>query len=637
MLSYLRSFLQLWRLRSNNKNVQKMTIRKDELLPTPLIQATTNNPSIQSLHIEYRLANFTQSLWDALLQVIDKNQSIQTLDFSFADLGDNEIQKLVPHLKVNQNIRKLNFRKNNITAAGAAALTEILTSNNRLKKIILSGNPLGKGFNDIFQALQENAQLTSLIISDKWEPNGIDDTHISALIEMVKLNETLKELNLCGNQFSNQGIQQLCQGLLMNNGLNIVNLDSTSIGDEGWLAIGEWISKTTSLQSLSIGNEIAKEDSITEAGLTGFLNAFKLNTSIKHLSISFKKDSDMLAIKLADVLKTNHTLESITFKNCPHAMKQKGMEALVSVLKTNTTVHEIKEGESIKVKPSPSQVKPETTKELQRLLTRNKLIKAIKENPSTLPQVIKNVSYIILDDIFFATIIKSLPEHSLIGYEQLLTDLMQNNLSRIATLKRWLGIKRDSTNIRNVLSILAHQAQTGDASSQMALGYIYKNQLFNQSLNTAQAKACFELATTSKDKRIAANAHFEVGHLHFIYTHDLQRATAHFDQASQYSDTTHHTINEQARRLRNHALYTLNNSHTFTLPNEIEQKAQLNNFHQRQEFLLSIKGFFAALNKTLSKDKFKPSFIRANQAVYFKQRGNLPTIEPNNNLIINKP
>ncbi len=625
MLSHIRRYFKLRQMKNNSAKLKKLTLSMYEPEPIQFVEELATNTSIETLHIKYLHTNFTQSLWSTLLKVIGKNQTIQILDFSTMGLDDEHIQNLALFLKNNQNLRELNLNKNNITAVGATTVADILTGTNRLKKLTLSSEKsIGKGFNDVFQVLQKNTQLVSLIIEEKWKANGIDDRHIDALVEMVTLNTTLKELNLCGNEFSDQGTQKLCQGLAMNNTLESVNLDSTTIGEQGWSAIDEWVSKTISLKSLSIGNErVGKwgsnttdneiKETITEVGLTNFLEAFKLNTSVKHLRITFKKDSDFLAIKIAEILKTNNTLASIVLKNCPYTIKQKGVETLISALKTNTSVYKIEEGGLMKIKPSPGAVKPETANELQRLLTRNKLIKAIKEAPAALPQLLKNVSYALLDDVFFMAVIKLLSESQIIAYEQLLSKLMEKRQGRFVILKMNFGIYQEYSGTKSVLSLLAHQAQIGDARSQMALGYIYKNGLFNQPLDPDQAKACFKLATTSKDKVIAANAHFEVGHIHFIYTRDWQSAATHFDKASKQPVQLNQNNNEQASRMCDHSLKMLNNSHSLAPPNETERNIQQNYFRQKQELLTDLKEFFTSFNKTLSKGQSFPSFVKTHK------------------------
>ncbi len=121
--------------------------------------------------------------------------------------------------------------------------------------------------------------------------------------------------------------------LVKNQSLERLYLDSNTYGDEGWSALGEYIQQNRTLRMLSIGNETHLDKTVTEEGVSTFLQALKTNTSLKELHIGFKSESETWLKELADVVKVNSTLQRITLKPRSTGLKQGEVDALIQPFK----------------------------------------------------------------------------------------------------------------------------------------------------------------------------------------------------------------------------------------------------------------------------------------------------------------
>ncbi len=69
MLRYLRNYIKLRRAKNNNSKLKDPALFKEEANLNKLLHAVTQNPSLQSLRVQYRIkiVNFTELLWNPLL------------------------------------------------------------------------------------------------------------------------------------------------------------------------------------------------------------------------------------------------------------------------------------------------------------------------------------------------------------------------------------------------------------------------------------------------------------------------------------------------------------------------------------------------------------------------------------------
>jgi Leucine-rich repeat (LRR) protein len=229
------------------------------------------------------------------------------LDLSHHDiLTDDVLEYIVPFLKKNPNIIKLDVSGGRIQAPGAIALAEITT----LISLNLSKNRITRGGIDGVKALASNRTLTYLNLSR----NKITST----LAEILAKNTTLISLNLSRNSIGDQGAIALANhptltfldlsyndiynkgaiALANNSTLTSLNLRFNYIYSKGTIALAE----NQVLTSLDLSaNLICSGESASTVEKLAF------NTTLKSLNLSETAIGDFAAEKLSK----NTTLTSL--------------------------------------------------------------------------------------------------------------------------------------------------------------------------------------------------------------------------------------------------------------------------------------------------------------------------------------
>jgi len=131
--------------------------------------------------------------------------------------------------------------------------------------------------------------------------NNFTDEDILAIGELLKTNNTLKELNLDDDNITD--IQSIGDALKTNNTLETLYLFNNNITDVQ--SIGEGLKTNNTLTRLSLsGNNITNVQSIGEG--------LKSNNTLKTLTLSNNNITDDGGIQsIIDVLKTNNTLKTL--------------------------------------------------------------------------------------------------------------------------------------------------------------------------------------------------------------------------------------------------------------------------------------------------------------------------------------
>lgn len=152
-----------------------------------------------------------------------KNNSVQNyLDFSFKNLGDSEILKIIKdNYSSLSNIKTLYLGVNNITHYGSSIISNFLIQNNHLQHLSLESNSIGDiGCISLANMLQKNNTLISLIIGG----NNIGDAGIIEISKSLRSNCSLKNLVLVNNNFSHSCISSITETLKLNTTLSRLSL-----------------------------------------------------------------------------------------------------------------------------------------------------------------------------------------------------------------------------------------------------------------------------------------------------------------------------------------------------------------------------------------------------------------------------
>ena len=182
-----------------------------------IFQGLRSNTTLRRLKIPRTRSPVDMSILPASLTV---NNTLQDLTLS-CDLNDHAMKQLSAGLRANISVTRLKLQCC-ITDTGAHHFATMLAVNATLQKLDLSfGSISDNVVSHLSRALQHNSSVTHLDLSYN---NYITDMGAVALGEMLRVNKTLRELNLCGTSVEEEGATALMEGLQLNQVLNVLKL-----------------------------------------------------------------------------------------------------------------------------------------------------------------------------------------------------------------------------------------------------------------------------------------------------------------------------------------------------------------------------------------------------------------------------
>nr|XP_023029466.1 T-complex-associated testis-expressed protein 1-like [Leptinotarsa decemlineata] len=205
-------------------NMFEVTVKDCQTLGKALLEL--RNLRILRIHrskVEYKHCQ-------ALMQNLIKNRSIVELDLSNCQIGDKGALCVAKFLQVHPFIKILNLSNNLIGKIGAEGLgyTLLLSSCAPLVHLNLRLNPLEtEGAMGIMRALVRCSIPRELSMSGC---HFQEDTLIK-VGQMLKLNESLKKLDISNNWFGEEGGEYLVQAMRINTTLEWLDVRETDISN----------------------------------------------------------------------------------------------------------------------------------------------------------------------------------------------------------------------------------------------------------------------------------------------------------------------------------------------------------------------------------------------------------------------
>ncbi|KAL0241017.1 hypothetical protein GEMRC1_006253 [Eukaryota sp. GEM-RC1] len=178
---------------------------------------------------------------------------LQQLD---VDVESFLFKSFVELLKGNTTITKINLAYNSIDGENAIFLSDALKINSTIKILNLEGNSSigSRGAAALAEAFLVNTTLTEInLVGNLVRAEGA-----LLLSEALKVNSVISKINLRHNFICDEGAIALADLLKVNHSITEINLASNSIGDEGVLALAEALSVNTTVTMMNLlGNIIA--------------------------------------------------------------------------------------------------------------------------------------------------------------------------------------------------------------------------------------------------------------------------------------------------------------------------------------------------------------------------------------------
>lgn len=155
------------------------------------------------------------------------------------------------------------------------------------------------------------------------------------LLEALKLNRSIRSLNLGNSKILDEGCKLLYELLTVNNSLTELSLEYNFISDKGAKLIAKGLKENKMLQLLSLD-----ENAILDAGFAAIFDTLKFNQSLTSLSLYRCRISFTSPIpEFEESLQQNRSLKSLNL--CNNNLKATACISISKVLKVNRGLTEL--------------------------------------------------------------------------------------------------------------------------------------------------------------------------------------------------------------------------------------------------------------------------------------------------------
>ena len=238
---------------------------------------------------------------------LTENIFIEILNLSGNSIRNEGFILLCRGLKYNQAIINLDVSNNEIYEKGIKQGLEYINNEKIYTKIyslnISSNNILDGGIISLSNNLRYFPNLHVLNIAFC----GIEFNGFKYLLKTIQYIKRIESLNVSGNKLKNKNFDYLKQFFCSFN-IKYLNMAKCKLGDKSGSILGECIAVNETLKSVNIsGNEI------TDVGFKSFINIFKNNNSIENFDCSCNFITDHSGKEFVKSLIGNRTLKVINF------------------------------------------------------------------------------------------------------------------------------------------------------------------------------------------------------------------------------------------------------------------------------------------------------------------------------------
>ncbi|UJR12138.1 hypothetical protein I4U23_016315 [Adineta vaga] len=236
--------------------------------------------------------NLTKEKMKIIAQILQTNSTLMELNLSYNSFGNFACSLLTQALQNNKNLRTLNLYNTKLSSDAAQYLSTILTLNHHLQSLHLGVNTLSNlGMKYLFN---DHIKLQYLNISC----NRINQHGCIYLAEFLEQNQTLKQLDIGGNPIEDNGIKILFNGLINNK--TLIDLRMWHCQITNFQIISNLLKSHLTLKQLDLeGNQITDEyDQL-------LISLIQNNKTLEKLNMSHNRISDKLKETLQQLTNTS--------------------------------------------------------------------------------------------------------------------------------------------------------------------------------------------------------------------------------------------------------------------------------------------------------------------------------------------
>ncbi|XP_036887231.1 leucine-rich repeat-containing protein 74A [Sturnira hondurensis] len=242
-----------------------------------------------------------------LVGVVPVSYFLQNMDEAFLNLnhhglGPNGTKAIAIALVSNTTVISLELEDNCIMEEGVLSLVEMLQENYYVQELNISNNALGlEGARIISQFLQRNS---SSLLNLQLSGNDFTDESAELLCLALSANYRIREMDLSHNQFSDKGGELLGQMLALNVGLVSLDLSWNHFCSPAAVALCNGLRANVTLKTLDLSmNGFGNE------GAAALGETLRFNSSLAYIDVSANNISNEGVSKISRGLEINETLQ----------------------------------------------------------------------------------------------------------------------------------------------------------------------------------------------------------------------------------------------------------------------------------------------------------------------------------------
>ncbi|GET93518.1 hypothetical protein, conserved [Leishmania tarentolae] len=262
-------------LRNNSPAAQDINLQWDAPLPTCmnyLADFIADSSIIEHINISNTLID--DSGLELLSGALQKNTSLKAIELANCRITAAGIQKLFAVLqKGTCPVEEVNIANNNLDDGSVKFITAALRANEKLKILNVDVNPAISpasmqeiaGLAMVNRApprirsvlpLIENNSKDVVTLDFSGNDVTLNDDCVWLLVQALRLNLTVRRLNLSHNSFGDIGAEYLADYLADNRSIQDLNLSSCTIGNRGAQKLCEALATNKALQTIDLSNNM---------------------------------------------------------------------------------------------------------------------------------------------------------------------------------------------------------------------------------------------------------------------------------------------------------------------------------------------------------------------------------------------
>jgi hypothetical protein len=259
-----------------------------------------------------------------------KNLFIETLNLSGNSIRNEGFILLCKGLKDNISLKNLDISNNDIQEKGIKLGIEFISNSKistRITSLNLSNNPI---LNGGIYTITNNLRFFPYLKSIHFAFCGVEFKGFNYFLKTAQYIKRIEYLNVSGNRLKDEHFKDIKQ-YFCTFSLRYLNMAKCSLGDRNGYTLGECLAINETIKSINIsGNEIG------DIGFKSYVNLFKNNNTIESFDCSCNFITDYTGKDFVKSLIYNQTLKSINlFDNQLH---DDIGDLLIQVLEVNENI-----------------------------------------------------------------------------------------------------------------------------------------------------------------------------------------------------------------------------------------------------------------------------------------------------------